>query len=223
MIARRSQHALHLVVLALVYAEFQQMRVEHAHLRGDGLVLVDELHALLQLRDQLRRHRLEEGGLIGFSYMPLRRGLGVYEAAVIGQQQQAGGAMIEAPYGLDIAVDVLLRQQGEDARMMAGLARTLVTGGLVQADVEMLAKSPFFAVNAEDQAFAGQVFVGIGDYPSRHAHQFIPDELAALLAGAEALALKDFFQGHATGTDPAGLLLRSMPVKKRSCRDVSPS
>ena len=223
MIARRGQHALNLVVLALVYAEFQQMRVEHAHLRGDGLVLVNELHAFLQLRDQLRRHRFEEGGLIGFAYMPLRRGLGVYEAAVIRQQQQAGGAMIETPYGLDIAVDVFLRQQGEDARMMAGLARTLVTGGLVQADVELLAKSPFFTANAEDQAFAGQVFVGIGDYPSRHAHQFIPDELAALLAGAEALALKDFFQGHATGTDPAGLLLRSMPVKKRSCRDVSPS
>jgi hypothetical protein len=33
----------------------------------------------------------------------------------------------------------------------------------VQTDVELLAKGPFFAVNAEDQTFAGQVFVRIGD------------------------------------------------------------
>jgi len=162
-IARRGHHALHLVVLALVYAELQQMRVECAHLRGDGLVLVDELHAFLQPRDQLRRRRLEEGDLIGFEYMPFRRGLRVYKAAVIGQQQQAGGVMIEAPYGLGIAINVFPRQQGEDARVMAGLAGTLVIGRFVQGDVELLAKSPFFALNAKDQAFAGQVFVRIGD------------------------------------------------------------
>jgi hypothetical protein len=86
----------------------------------------------------------------------------------------------------------------------------------VQADVEVLAKRPFLAPDAEEQAFAGQVFIGIGDQPTRHADLLVPDELAALLAAAEALAAKDLVQSHAAGTDPDGPLLRPGPLKKRS-------
>ena len=70
-IAGRSQHALDLVVLALLQDNFKQvLPALNAAQRGQRRRFVVQLDASQQLGHQLRRHRLGRGGLINLGNMP---------------------------------------------------------------------------------------------------------------------------------------------------------
>jgi hypothetical protein len=78
---------------------------------------------------------------------------------------------------------------------MAGLARTLVVGWFVQGDVQMLAVEVRFAKDGKFEAVGFDAGMALGDDRSGDADFTIADQLAAPLAGAEALRLQDAIQG----------------------------
>ena len=123
MIARCGQHALDLMVLALLDLDFQLMLASLPAVRSpQRLRLVMQLHTGQQGVDQCCRHGLCRRGQIQLGHMAFRRGHRMIECTVIGEQQQAGRVMVEAADGLHITPAEFFGQQTHHAGMMAGLA-----------------------------------------------------------------------------------------------------
>ena len=110
--------------------------------------------------------------------------------------------MIETADRLHVAPDELFRQQRQYARMMAGLARAFIAGRLVQGDVDVGAVGPGLAEDLEFQPFGFKACRRIPDRFALHPHFAGADQVAAVIAGAEALALQDAvesFLAHGAG------------------------
>lgn len=116
------------------------------------------------------------------------------ECSVVRHQQKTGSVVIEAAYWLYIAADELFRQDGQDTRVMAGLARALVIGRFVQGDVDMPAINPQLVINCKLQAIGFNRGTAIVDNFSSDADIAISDQFAAPLARAKALRLQDMLQ-----------------------------
>ena len=71
------------------------------------------------------------------------------EGAVVGEQQQAGGVLIEAPHALHTALQQRRGQQGKYAGMMQRLVRTFIACGFMQREINFLSILPGFSVNSE--------------------------------------------------------------------------
>ena len=111
MVAGSSQHALDLVVLALLEHDFELVLAAlDAGLRRQRRRLVVQLHAAQQLGHQFVGHRILRGGLVNFRNMALRRRLGMDKRAIVGHQQHAGGVVVEPAYRLHFAPGELLGQ-----------------------------------------------------------------------------------------------------------------
>ena len=96
-VAGGGDHALDLVVLA--FGQRQPQRVAAGGLAGGGahrLRVVAQHHAGEQRRHLRGAHRLGGAHLVDLGHMALRRAQAVDQRAVVGEQQQAGGVLVEA-------------------------------------------------------------------------------------------------------------------------------
>jgi hypothetical protein len=127
----------------------------------------------------------------------------VDELAVVGQQQQAGGVLVEPADGLHALHRALVgpqpqrrRQQRVDARVGRGLLRALGAGRLVQQQVGLLVVRPPGALDGEKQALGVEVFEGVVDHGARNGHVALLDQARAHAPCAEALGIEDVLQMH---------------------------
>src|SRR5471030_2303574 len=87
MVAGGGQHALDLVILALLQHDFQLVLAAlDAYLRRQRRRFIVQLHAGHQQLDQLLAHRLLRRGLVNFRYMTLRRRLRMDKWTIVGHQ-----------------------------------------------------------------------------------------------------------------------------------------
>ncbi|MNN43072.1 hypothetical protein D3C81_1572900 [compost metagenome] len=83
------------------------------------------------------------------------------ELAVVRQQQQARGVVIEPAHGLHFALAQRYRQQVVDALVVARPLRALIAGGLVEHQVGLGAGQPRLAVHGELQAIHLEACAGV--------------------------------------------------------------
>jgi hypothetical protein len=181
------------------------MFIERAAGRGlDRLGIVLEHDAGQQLVDHLLGHRMLAGRQVDLGHMVARRGQAVDELAVVGQQQHAGGVLVEPAHRLHPAGRTRRpraqrrRQQGVDAGPGAGLLRAFMPGRLVQHQVGMLVVLPGLALDRELEALGleigGRVGAELGRITDRD--MALLDQAAADASRAKALGIEDFLQLH---------------------------
>src|SRR5690606_10001639 len=99
---------------------------------------------------------------------------------------------------LQFAPGELFRQQRQHTGMMAGLARTLEIGGLVQHDVDVLAVAPALVEDGELQAVGFERSLPVVDDLAAvlavNRYFAIRDQRAAVFASTESLRLQDAVQ-----------------------------
>ena len=190
------QHALHLVVLALLKHDFQLVLAAlHAGHGRKRRRFVVQLHACQQLLHQLGRDRVGGRGLVNLGHVALGRGLRVDKRAVVGHQQHAGGVVVKPPYRLHLAPGELFGQQGQHARVVAGLARAFKVGRLVQRNVNVLAVLPFLAKDLQHQAIGLDGSLVAGLHFAIDGNIAVFNQRAAVFSRAEALRLEDAVEG----------------------------
>ncbi|EEG23644.1 hypothetical protein EIKCOROL_01719 [Eikenella corrodens ATCC 23834] len=131
--------------------------------------------------------------------MVFGRGLAVIERTVVGDEQHAGGVGIEPADGLRLGGADMVGQQGKHAGVVARFVRGFITGGLVQQEVVVRQgnNGNLFAVDCE-MLHSGGLDFGCGLFGG-YAVDFnaaLFNELAALLAAADALGLQIFGELH---------------------------
>jgi hypothetical protein len=94
-VADRLEHALDLVLAALVDAELDSRRAEPARAGGTGTPVV-ELDALLEPAERVVAGRAFDLGLVGLADLVPRVCEPVRELAVVGEQERARGVGVEA-------------------------------------------------------------------------------------------------------------------------------
>jgi hypothetical protein len=127
----------------------------------------------------------------------------VDELAIVGQQEQAGGVLVEPADSLDALHGTLLRplaqrrrQQRIDARIGGRLARALGTCGFVQHQVGEPLVGPLDAVNLETQPFGFEFGTRIVHHASCHGDMALLDQSGAYASGAKALRIENVLQLH---------------------------
>ena len=139
------------MILAFGDGEAQASLVEARTRRGGNRHrLVAQHHASEQRADLLIAHRVLGGHVIDLGHLPLARAVGMDELAVVGQQQQAGGVLVEPADGLHAAQQQRPWQQRENARVKLRPVRAFVTRRLVQRQIDALAIAPAFAIDSEN-------------------------------------------------------------------------
>ena len=146
MVASSSQHALYLVILALLEDNVDLVVSNgSATARGKWRWFIVQLYARHELSDQGRRRRRIGRCPIQFGYVPFWRRLRMNEGTIVRHQQQTCGVVIEPTDRLYIAPAELLRQYRQYPGMVARLAGTFEICRLVQGDVDMFPAKPFSA------------------------------------------------------------------------------
>lgn len=192
MVPRCGEHALDLVVFPLGEDDFDFVFADEAGaFGGQRLGFVGEFYAAGQLGDEGGGGGVCGGGDVGFVDVALGGALGVDEGAVIGEEEQAGGVVVEAADGLQAAFGEGVGEEGEYAGVVAGFAAAFDAGGFVQRQVEAGVVGPGNAVDGEGEAFGGEVFLPVGGGVAVDGDLAAGDQGLALPAGAEALALED--------------------------------
>jgi hypothetical protein len=157
----------------------------------------------------------------------------VDELAVVGQQQQACGVLVEPADGLHALHGALLRplaqrrgQQGVDARPGGRFLRAFGARGLVQHDVGALVVVPRLALDRETQALRLDVQRRVQHHLTVDRHQPMLDEPRAHAAGAEALRIEDVLELHRASIANrrgSARISRQAPPARSPIRAVSPA
>ncbi len=121
------------------------------------------------------------------------------ELAVVREQQQAGGVLVQPPDRLHLALAQRHRQQVVHAGMVARALRALVAHRLVQQDIGLGVADPFLAVHGQAQAVDLELGARILAQGAVDLHQAGPDQITAIAAGTEALGLEDAVECHGHG------------------------
>src|SRR5690606_5866518 len=111
----------------------------------------------------------------------------VDELAIVGQQQQTGGVVIEPADALHVAPDELRRQQREHRSMVLRPMRALMIRRLVQHQIGLVTIAPGFAVELEHQTVGVEFRKWIVDDLSMCAERTVANVCPAFLASAETL------------------------------------
>ena len=151
-VAGRGNHPFDLVILAFHDGQFEGVRGNLPCCDGfQRFAFAMQEHACQQGLEQTGIKGMLECRVVDLGDLALGRILGVHELAVVGEQQQAGGVLIQAPDALHAALSQRLRQQGEDTAVVLRGTRTFETGRLMQGQIDLFAKLPLHAVDAEAQ------------------------------------------------------------------------
>ncbi|VVD29987.1 protein of unknown function [Paraburkholderia dioscoreae] len=192
-------HPLDLVILALHHGECERVVAARLYVDcGNRFGLAMQQHAVVQCAQLHVVDRMARSGDIHLGHFAFRRSEQVNELAVVGEEQQAGGVLIQPAHALHAALGELRRQQAEHAQVMLRVARTFVARRLVQKQIGVLAIRPDYTVHGEGErgVAGGEVGVGIGADSAADAHARVGDQRAALTARAETLSEENTFEIH---------------------------
>ncbi len=147
--------------------------------------------------------RMLGADLVDLRHVVLGRAHAVDELAVVGEEQQAGGVLVEPADGLDALHRTLVGAQAQwrgQQRVDAGIGRRLLRAfgacRLVQHQVGLLVVGPLGALDREAQVFRLELRGRVGDDGPRHSHQPLLNQPGADAPGAEALGVEDFLDPH---------------------------
>ena len=126
----------------------------------------------------------------------------VDELAVVRQQQQAGGVLVQPAHRLHTsrraatALTNRRRQQGVNAGVGAGFLRTLIPGGFVQHQVCLGVVFPGHALNLEVQPLRYEFHSGIHAWRIGYGHKSLLNQAGADASRAKTLGEKNVLQLH---------------------------
>ena len=144
--------------------------------------------------------------------MVARRAHAVDEFAVVGEQQHAGGVLVQAPHRLHALHCCFLGaqpqrrgQQGVNAGIGGRLLRTFGACGLVEQQVGLFNIGPVHALDPKAQAHGRELGAGVfADHrrgsrvAAMHLHETLLNQTCADTPGAKALAVKNLLELHGT-------------------------
>ena len=200
-VAHGRHHALDLVVFALQQgqAQVQGLGIRGRALRqhplgrvgSHGRGVIVQHHAL----EQLVAHGLRDGvlasDLVHLGHVLLGRGQLVQQRAVVGQQQQARGVLVQAPDRLQATPTQGHGQQVVHARPGTRLERALVACRLVQHHQGLHVCHPRLPIDHQAQAVGWKRRLRVVHHLTLDLHQAVEDQAIAHAALAEALVKKD--------------------------------
>ena len=134
--------------------------------------------------------------LVDFGYVAARVCQAVDQRAVVGQQQEPGGVFVQPAHRLHAPAPQWRGQQGQHAGVVSGLARTLITGRLVQQHHRTFAAGPVLLLHPQHQTVGLQFFLAVQQHAIAELHQSMADQAVALAPAAEALGKEDLLQAH---------------------------
>ena len=196
------QHAAHDVLAALVQLHLdQRLALPHVHdLHAVGACnAIVQLHAVLQLADQLAARLAQHGGHVGLLHLVLGVHQAVGQLAVVGEQQQAFGLGIQAA---DVEQPLAFLQarthQVANARTAQVVAhRGVHTAGLVQCEVDHLfVDLHALAVHADDVHARVDAGAHLHHDFAVYFHATGGDELLAHAAACHTRRGQHFLQAH---------------------------